>query len=142
MGDGWSLIAWRSDRGICLDFAVPGNFASGCGFPVAGATTSPESQPHAIAGLLTRGLSADGGVGVGGLVSPAVHRVEVELADGTRVAAPLYDAPAKLATNLRFFAVNSREAASPERQVTALVAYNAGGKVLERLPLQSRQPGK
>jgi hypothetical protein len=36
-GEDWALVAWQSDNGICLDFAVPGNAAFGCDFPVRGA---------------------------------------------------------------------------------------------------------
>ena len=36
-GEDWALVAWQSDRGICLDFAVPGNAAFDCDFPVRSA---------------------------------------------------------------------------------------------------------
>jgi hypothetical protein len=35
-GPGWSLVAWRSNSGICLDFVVPMSSSGGCGFGVRG----------------------------------------------------------------------------------------------------------
>jgi hypothetical protein len=43
-GDNWALIGWRSDVGICLDFAIPGNSPFGCGFPVRGAKPATDAS--------------------------------------------------------------------------------------------------
>jgi hypothetical protein len=57
-GAQWALLAWRSEVGLCLDFAIPGNSPFGCGFPVRGAKPATDitgSGPpiHAVAGFVS-----------------------------------------------------------------------------------------
>jgi hypothetical protein len=146
-GSDWALIAWKSDQGICLDLATPGNSASGCGFPVVGAppdTTQPEAdQPkHMIAYVAGRSSPGDPW-DLAGVVAEPVARVDIEMADGRTLVAPMYDAPAELGTRLRFFLlridVDESSVFPPgepphlAKLVKAFLAYDAGGTLVERL---------
>jgi hypothetical protein len=53
-GPGWSLVAWRSNGGICLDFVVPKSSSGGCGFGVRG---EPRDTAHASAPPPTHWIS-------------------------------------------------------------------------------------
>lgn len=139
----WALIAWQSEAGLCLDFAIPGNSPFGCGFPVRGAkpaTDSSGSGPptHAVAGFVSGGglVGGDGKTTMFGVAAREVAAVEVELADGRRVEAPIYDAPAELQAEARFFIV--RRVLPPqgidqrEGPVRAWLAYDDDGRLIER----------
>lgn len=139
-GDEWALIAWRSEDGICLDFAIPGNSPFGCGFPVrgAGGRTDAASGPlHAVAGFFSGGnlVGGDGKATIFGVAAQSVAAVEVELRDGHVVEAPLYDAPAALRAEVRFFIVRlalgelERARGNPVRSYSA---YDREGKLIER----------
>jgi hypothetical protein len=143
----WALIAWRSDQGICLDLATPGHSASGCGFPVVGAPpdrTQPEvDEPrHMVAYLAGRAEPGDPW-DLAGVAAETVARVEIEMADGRTLAAPMYDAPAELGTALRFFVlrievdessmVPAGEPPHLAHVVNAFVAYDADNDLVERL---------
>ena len=142
-GESWALIAWRSKYGICLDFAIPGNSPFGCGFAVRGAKppsdTSGSGVPtHAVGGFVSGGnlVGGDGKATIFGVAAREVAAVEVELADGRRVEALLYDAPAELRADVKFFIV--RLALPPQRlsgdgPVRAYLAYDSGGELIERV---------
>jgi hypothetical protein len=144
-GDEWALIAWRSEVGICLDFAIPGNSPFGCGFPVRGAKPPTDASgsglpTHAVAGFVSGGglAGGDGKMTIFGVAAREVATVKVELRDGQVVDAPLYDAPRELVADVRFFIVRLQPA-QPERgilrssPVRAYNAYDRDGKLIERV---------
>lgn len=133
---GWTLLAWVSDQGLCLDLAVPGNAASGCGFPVRGApvATSPRIVPapmHLISGLLASGYASDGSVAVGGPIAAAVSRVEIEFSDERVVTPTIYEAPDSLHTRIRFFLASVTPSGSSLKSVRVYRAYDSDGRLLE-----------
>lgn len=146
-GENWALIAWRSEVGICLDFAIPGNSPFGCGFPVRGAKpatdTSGAGPPiHAVAGFVSGSnlVGSDGKMTIFGVAARDVAKVRIELRDGEVVEAPLYDAPRELAADVRFFIVRlpplQREPGSVLRRASPVKAYNAYGgdaRLIERV---------
>jgi hypothetical protein len=141
-GDGWALIAWRSDVGLCLDFAVPDNSPFACGLPVRGAgSLAAGSGPpiHAVDGFLSGsnlvGVS-DGRATVFGVAASDVAKVKVELADGRLVDTELFDAPAALRTDVRLFIVRLQLGAlerTAEGGVHAFLAYASDGRLIERV---------
>ena len=140
-GDGWALIAWRSDHGLCLDFAVPDNSPFVCGLPVrgAGSLSAGMGPPiHAVDGFLSGstlvGVS-DGKATVFGVAASDVAKVKIELADGQLVDTELFDAPAVLRTHVRLFIVRLRLGAlerTVEGGVHAFRAYDSDGRLMER----------
>lgn len=158
-GESWALIAWQSNFGVCLDFAIPGNSPFGCGFPVRGAKSATDSSGsgppvHAVAGQVSGGglVGGDGKTTIFGVAAEEVAAVKVELRSGLAVDAALYDAPPDLDAEVRFFIVRlllaprqrdpgdaardygpggaSLEADNPVR---ALIAYDRNGNVIERV---------
>jgi hypothetical protein len=141
-GDDWALIAWQSNVGICLDFAIPGNSPFGCDFPVRGAKPPTEAwgrgaPTHAVAGFVSGGglAGGDGKTTIFGIAAREVAAVEVELRDGRLVETALYDAPRELGAEVRFFIV--RLALRPqglphEGPVVAFRAYDLDGELIER----------
>lgn len=140
-GDGWALIAWRSDVGLCLDFAVPDNSPFVCGLPVrgAGSLSAGMGPPiHAVDGFLSGstlvGVS-DGKATVFGVAASDVAKVKIELADGRLVDTELFDAPAALRSHVRLFIVRLRLGAlerTVEGGVHAFRAYDRDGRLMER----------
>jgi hypothetical protein len=136
-GADWALIAWKSDRGLCLAFDVPGNWTSGCGFPVAGAISPTDTAEAAnvVAGLSATGLSAGGRVFAAGVTDATVARVDVELTDGSVLHAQMYPARPEFGT-VRFFLVRaSLEQANRSRAgaVQAFRAYDAAGRLRQQV---------
>lgn len=142
-GDNWALIGWRSDVGICLDFAIPGNSPFGCGFPVRGAKPATDASgsglpTHAVAGSFTGGnlVGGDGKASIFGVAAHDVSAVTVQLRDGRVVEAPLYDAPPALKSEVRFFIVRVRLAELERRPADPVIAYSAydrDGMLIERV---------
>ncbi len=142
-GDDWSLIAWRSKLGICLDVAIPGNSPFGCGLPVRGAKDPTDASgsglpTHAVAGLVSGGglVGGDGKSTIFGVAAAEVATVEIELAGGRVIEAPVYDAPRELNARVRFFIV--RLALRPtglrdDAPVRAFLAYDDDGRLIERV---------
>jgi hypothetical protein len=144
-GDGWTLLAWNSG-GLCtsLVFGENQGRTSWC-FLVVGAPRPREvrGREHVVAGGASyRGLSNDD-LWIHGVAAANVSRVEVELADGRSLQAPVYDAPATLGLDLKFFLVRTRfrirthwDSASgleiPEPPFRAFSAYDGRGRLLER----------
>jgi len=136
-GENWSLIAWQSNFGLCLDFAIPGNSPFACDFPVRGAkpaadTSGSDPPVHMIAGQVSGGglVGGDGKTTIFGVAAADVAAVNVELSDGRVVGAPLYDAPPELQTTVRVFIVRlplSPEQRDPDSPGTI---YGPGGEVL------------
>ena len=149
-GDDWALIAWKSTRGICLDYAVPGNGASGCGFPVLGSPPDRvfnQPPPEHVVGYLSTSLGADAPWAVAGPISANVASVRAELRDGRVLEAETYDAPPKLDTPLRFYLLRvdndiARAPGRPATPVRALLAYGASGDLLERFAVPQLSGGR
>lgn len=140
----WAVLAWNSDsRGLCLDVAFRGRSATGCGFPVTGATPealAPEKQQLAawIGTVNGRGPQ----VVVAGVAAPGVARVDLALADGRTVSTTMHGAPTALglADPLRFFVSRFDHGgelppAGRTGLIAGYVAYDASG---DRLGVSSR----
>jgi hypothetical protein len=146
-GEDWAFVAWRSTRGLCTSLVFPENDGwTRCGMPVVGAPRETRGPEHLITGGWYQGRPDDD-VWIDGVAAANVSRVEVELTDGRRLQAPVYDAPAALRLDLKFFLVRTRfriqtrrpedersglKAEIPEPPVRAFSAYDAGGRLLER----------
>lgn len=158
-GESWALIAWQSDFGVCLDFAIPGSSPFACDFPVRGAkpptSTSGSGPPiHSVAGQISGGglVGGDGKTTIFGVAAGDVAAVRIELRDGRTIDASVYDAPAALEAEVRLFI--ARVAIAPNRSdpgggrrgygpggavlegdspVLAFVAYDRRGDVIERV---------
>jgi hypothetical protein len=113
--------------------------------PVVGAPRETRGPEHLIVGGMYQGRPDDD-LWVEGVVAANVSRVEVELTDGRRLKAPVYDAPAALGLDLKFFLVRTLfllrtrppeygapKVEIPELPVRAFSAYDARGRLLERL---------
>jgi hypothetical protein len=132
-GPGWSLVAWRSDRGICVDFVVPQSSSGGCGFGVRGEPrdTAHASAPpprHWVAG----GTSSQPGAAIviDGVVAEEVARVEIVLRNGRVLHPAVIEAPAELQANVDFFLIQVPE--DEGSLVRSFIAYGEEGQVLER----------
>jgi hypothetical protein len=141
-GDGWALLAWRSNVGLCLDFAVPDNSPFTCGLPVRGAGSSaagPGAPIRAVDGFLSGSNLVgvrDGKATVFGVAASDVAKVKVELADGRLVDTELFDAPTALRTDVRLFIVRLQLGAlerTAESGVHAFLAYDSDGQLIERV---------
>jgi hypothetical protein len=137
-GEDWAFVAWRSTRGLCTSLVFSENEGgTGCGLPVVGAGET-HGREHLIAGSLYRGRPDDD-LWFDGVVAANVSRVEVELTDGRRLQAPVYDAPAALGLDLKFFLGRTRppeygapKVGIPDLGLRAFSAYDARGRLLER----------
>jgi hypothetical protein len=144
-GEDWAFVAWKSTRGLCTSLVFPENEgATSCGKPVVGAPREEGAREHLIIGGMYQGRPDDD-LWFDGVVAANVSRVEVELTDGRRVQAPVYDAPAALGLDLKFFLVRTRppeygapKVGIPEIPVRAFSAYDARRRLLERLKPGSR----
>jgi hypothetical protein len=148
-GDGWALLAWRSNVGLCLDFAVPDNSPFACGLPVRGAglsTAGPEAPIHAVDGFVSGSNLVgvrDGKTTIFGVAASDVAKVKVELADGRLVDTELFDAPTALQTDVRLFIVRlelsalkrTTERGVHESGVHAFRAYDSDGRLIERVTI-------
>jgi hypothetical protein len=146
-GDGWALLAWRSNAGLCLDFAVPDNSPFACGLPVRGAglsTAGPGAPIHAVDGFVSGSNLVgvrDSKTTVFGVAASDVAKVEVELADGQLVETKLFDAPTALQTDVRLFIVRvqlgalkrTTQRGARESDVHAFLAYDSDGRLIERV---------
>jgi hypothetical protein len=146
-GEDWAFVAWRSTRGLCISLVLSANEGgTSCGMPVVGAPRETRGPEHLIAGGTYQGRPDDD-LWIEGVAAANVSRVEVELTDGRRLQPPVYDAPAALGLDLKFFLVRTRfriqtrrpehgrsgpKVEIPELPVRALSAYDARGRLLER----------
>src|SRR5829696_463355 len=97
--DKWALIAWKSEAGICLDFAIPGNSPFACGFPVQGAQATRWRHPtHTVAGFISGGglVGGDGKATIFGVTAAGIAAVKVQLRDGRLLDARVHNAPSAL----------------------------------------------
>ena len=132
-GAGWSLLAYRSDRGLCLDVATAQGSGGGCGFAVRGAPGSEDSHR-----LLSAQIGAtSSSVYVTGVASAEVARVVVELGTGKFVDAELHVAPAKLAVTVKFFTARlaTNVAGVGGSEIRSVHAYDAEGDELDERSL-------
>lgn len=137
-GDDWAFIGWKSTRGLCTSMVVGDTEgATTCGLAVVGAPQT-SGRHHFVAGGMYQQRPEDD-VWVQGVASANVSRVDVELTDGRRLQAPLYDAPEPLGLNLKFFLVRTRPrdggatpVGIPTSPVGAIAAYDDRGQLLER----------
>lgn len=137
-GDDWAFVGWKSTRGLCTSVVVGDTEgATTCGLPVFGAPQT-SGRHHFVAGGMYQQRPEDD-VWVQGVASAKVSRVDIERTDGRRLQAPLYDAPAALGLNLKFFLVRTRPrdggatpVGIPASPVAAIAAYDHRGQLLER----------
>lgn len=139
----WSLYAWKSTRGICLGVVHDGEPASsGCGMPVVGTPADQvfkQPAPRHLIGYVAGGADGDP-LYVAGPIAENVARVEIELVDGRVLDAPVYEAPATLGGEVDFYFLLDEESADTtyhRHPVRTLRAYDAGGRLLERLQVPS-----
>lgn len=136
-GQDWALIAWQSNFGVCLDFAIPGNSPFACDFPVRGAKPASDSSGsgppiHAIAGQVSSGglVGGDGKTTIFGVTAEDVAAVKLELRGGRVIDAPLYDAPPDLDANVRFYIIRLLLPSGQRAPGEAPLTYGAGGASL------------
>lgn len=137
-GDDWAFVGWKSTRGLCTSVVVGDTEgATTCGLAVFGAPETSGRQ-HFVAGGMYQQRPEDD-VWVQGVASAEVGRVDIERTDGRRLQAALYDAPAELGLNLKFFLVRTRPhdggttpVRIPASPVSAIAAYDHRGQLLER----------
>jgi hypothetical protein len=146
-GEDWAFVAWRSTRGLCTSLVFPENEgATSCGVPLVGASRETRGREHMVVGGTYQGRPDDD-LWIDGVAAVDVSRVEVELSDGRRLQASVYDAPAALGLDLKFFLVRTRfriqtrrpehgrsgpKLEIPEPPVRAFSTYDARGRLLER----------
>lgn len=138
-GEDWAFVAWRSTRGLCTSLVFPENQGgTSCGIPVVGAPGEEGAPEHLIVGGTYQGRPDDD-LWVEGVAAANASRVEVELTDGRHLQAMVYDAPAALGLDLKFFLVRTRPPAYGAPKVgmpipvRAFSAYDARSRLLERL---------
>ena len=137
-GEDWGFVAWRSTRGLCVSLVLPkdegGSSTTSCG-PVVGALGNTESAEHLVVGGTYQQRPGDD-LWVGGVTDANASRFDVELTDRRRVQGPLYDSPATLGLDLKFFFVRARPPAEREQAgvvpFRAFRAYDSEGRLLER----------
>lgn len=138
-GEDWAFVTWRGTRGLCTSLVFPENEgATSCGIPSVGASREGRRPEHLVVGGTYQGRPDDD-LWVDGVVNAYASRVEVELSDGRRVQAPIYDAPPALGPDLKFFLVRTRSpkngtsrTGTPEPLARAFSAYDAQGRLLDR----------
>jgi hypothetical protein len=139
-GEDWAFVAWRSTRGLCTSLVLSEKEEwTSCGMPVVGAPRETRGREHLIVGGSYQGRPDDD-LWINGVAAANASGVEVELTDDRRLQAPVYDAPAGLGLDLKFFLVRTRppegwppKVGIPELPVRAFSAYDARGRLLERL---------
>jgi hypothetical protein len=135
-GEDWAFVAWKGARGLCTSIVFPTHEArTSCGMPIAGALPDSRSPQHLVVGGASQ-PRPDDDLWIDGVVVADASRVEVELADGRRVEAPIFNAPAGLGLDLKFFLVRARPPEDPPEvgvpPFRAFSAYDAQGRLLER----------
>jgi hypothetical protein len=144
-GEDWAFVAWKSTRGLCISLVFPDNQGgTSCGVPVVGAPRDSGGPDHLVVGGAYQGLPDDD-LWIDGVAAANVSGVEVELTDDRRLQARVYDAPAALGLDLKFFLVRTRppegwppEVGIPEIPVRAFSAFDADGRLLERFGPRGR----
>jgi hypothetical protein len=137
----WSLVAWKTDQGVCLSYGAPGETANGCGSWVSGAppdrTRAPLRHPAQVSVFQVSRNGPGVSVRVIGLTSSRIVRVLAQFRSRRPVLARLVRAPARLQASLRFFEV-TLPGAYPlppgivRSPLITLFAYDARGPLVER----------
>lgn len=129
-GPGWSLMAYVSNRGLCLDVATSEGSTGGCGFAVRGSPTAGDTS-RLIAGQ--KGVTRLGAY-VTGVASPEVTRVAVGLTSEQLIEARVLPAPSDLGVEVSFFVVRiaSKMAGFGGADIRSLHAYDAQGNEIDR----------
>jgi hypothetical protein len=144
-GEDWALVAWNSTRGLCTSLVFPANQGgTSCGMPIVGASRDTRGPEHLIVGGAYHG-GPDDDLWVDGVAVARTSRVEVELSDGRRLEAHVYDAPPALGLDLKFFLVRTRppknwpaNPKTPESPIRAFSAYDGRDRLLERFGPRTR----
>jgi hypothetical protein len=151
-GTDWALIAWKSNRGICLDYAYEDtsnrfgfNGWSACGMPVVGSPPDKVFKQPPNTDLIGISMgSGNGVVAVSGPVAASVTKVRILLRDGKVFDPTIYAAPAKLHTSLRFYLlrvpsnrirVGRPTAPAFPGEIRAVLAFGPNGTLLQRKDL-------
>jgi hypothetical protein len=142
-GANWSLVAWQSEVGVCIDFVISANSPFSCGFPVRGAKSATDASgaglpTHAVAGFVSSGtlVGSDGKTTIFGVAAREVEAVKVELTDGRGIDAAFYRAPPELGADIGLFMLRLPLAAQKIRSegpVRAYAAYGGDGRLIERV---------
>lgn len=150
-GDDWALIAWKSERGICVDYvyvdhrvAAGYNLFSSCGSSVIGSPpdrvyTQPAPTSH-IGVMLGQAANPNQWI-ICGPVASDVARVALRSRDGGLIPVQLFSAPAALDSPLRFYVYRDAtgqlgaQTRRAELSVVDVIAYDAHGKVLQVEPV-------
>jgi hypothetical protein len=98
-GANWSVVAWRSDHGLCYSYGAPGAEGDGCGISLRKTIDVLETGP--IPSVTFRRNAGTLSIGV---TSAAVAAVTLTVS-GARTSARMYTAPPALRIRSRFFAV-------------------------------------
>jgi hypothetical protein len=138
-GEDWAFVAWKSTGGLCTSLVLSETRGgTSCGIPVLGGPEEPRGRKHLVVGGSYQRLPDDD-LWLNGVAAAKASRVEVELIDGRRVEAPLYDAPPALGLDVKFFFVRTRppehwppKVGVPKPPFRAFSAYDAEGRLLER----------
>jgi hypothetical protein len=135
-GDDWSLMAWRSPAGFCIAYAWSDvtHSVRSCGRIPSGESGASR---YLVATLGVPAPASDRQGIVAGIVTPAVSRIEVELADGRVLAARTLPSPAALGADIRIFFLRTRfDQVTPRpggvRPVRAYTSFGSDGSLLER----------
>ena len=137
-GEDWAFVAWRGPRGLCTSIVfAESEGATSCGLPDVGASRVGRRPELVVGGTYQERRDED--LWVDGVVNADASRVEVELSDGRRLQAPIYEAPAELGRGLEFFLLRTRPPeepaptmGAPEPFIRTFSAYGENGRLLER----------
>lgn len=138
-GEDWAFVAWMSTRGLCTSLVLSDTQGkTSCDIPVVGVPGETPGRDHFVVGG-TYQERPDDDLWLDGVAAANVSRVDVELSDGRRLQAAVYEAPAALGLDLKFFLVRTRppdhrapKPGIPELPFRAFSAYDADGRLLER----------
>ena len=127
-GHTWSLVAYPSDAGLCVDLQVLQGSGSGCGWSV------PHKDDLGLSEGTQQGLSA---TSIHGVLSKRVAAIEARLEGGRVIPVDIVEGPP--AFDVNFFA-----AFLPPKAKGMIVAMNAKGDILQsqrlRLAEVRREP--
>jgi hypothetical protein len=140
-GAGWSVIVSRAQDGLLIEHV----HSDGRSGRSTGRLPDPSSRSHVVVVIFGTAAGAGERCGlIGGLVTAAVVRVQVQLRDGTIVSADTDPAPKALDADLRTFVMETPLDEQPfgpdyPPAVHEYLLLSANGSVLQRLA-SSREP--
>lgn len=150
-GNDWALIAWKSERGICVDYVFVDtrnragyNLFSSCGSTVIGSPPDrvyPQPPPTShVNAMVGQGSSPEQWI-ICGPVAPDVARIEMKMSDGSEAPVDVLRAPAQLDSSLRFFVYRGAtgrvdpQTHQIQLSAVAVIAYDSSGAVLQTVPV-------